>query len=206
MTRSWTPNILGLSILQLLERAPLSGYDLKKRFATSLAYGWYAHDSQIYPQLRQLESHGMVESRVEASSVGPDRRVYSLTAQGDAALRDWLQAPLDVTRQKSELLLRVWSMDLLRPEAFLDLLADVRRQVQEHGQQPADIHEKLLARHGPPEAIDDPRHVGVQLCLEHDMQLAQARLAWLQRMIALAELRAAPGDAASNHPEPAGHA
>ena len=80
MAKSWQPNILGFSILQLLERFSLSGYDVKKRFATSLAYGWYAHNSQIYPQLRQLEDHGLVESpgrnehrRAGSAGLHPDR-------------------------------------------------------------------------------------------------------------------------------------
>ena len=196
MAKSWQPNILGFSILQLLQRAPLSGYDVKKRFARSLAYGWYAHDSQIYPQLRQLQAHGLVESRVEASSVGPDRRVYTLTPAGDAALRAWLQSPFDDSRQKSELMLRVWSLDLVPPETFLGLLASIRCQTEEHLQELTALYKRVRARYGPPDLTDNPRHIGVQLCLEHDIQLAQAKLAWLERAARVVELRRAlaPGD------------
>lgn len=196
MPKSGQPNILGFSILQLLERFSLSGYDVKKRFATSLAYGWYAHDSQIYPQLRQLEDHGLVESRLETSSAGPDRRVYTLTAPGEAALRDWLQSPFDDSRQKSELMLRVWSLDLVPAETFLALLADITCQTERRVQELTALYKTVRARYGPPELTDDPRHVGGQLCLEHDIQLAQAKLAWLERTTRVIQLRAtlAPAD------------
>jgi len=187
--------MLGFSIMQLIERMPLSGYDLKKRFATSLVYGWYAHDSQIYPQLRQLEDHGYVESHLESSSAGPDRRVYALTEQGAAALRSWLQSPIDDTRQKSELMLRVWSSDLMPPETFLGLLADVTRQTQEHAARLTALHKQIRTRYGPPEVSWDPKHVGVLLCLEHDIQLAQAKLAWLARATEVVEMRVARASA-----------
>jgi PadR family transcriptional regulator AphA len=190
MAKSWQPNILGFSILQLLERFALSGYDVKKRFATSLAYGWYAHDSQIYPQLRQLEDHGLVESRVETSNAGPDRRVYTLTEHGEAALRAWLQSPFDDSRQKSELMLRVWSLDLVPAETFLRLLANVTCQTEQRIQELTALYKRVRARYGPPELTDNPRHVGVQLCLEHDIQQAQAKLAWLERTTRVVQLRA----------------
>jgi DNA-binding PadR family transcriptional regulator len=191
MTKSWKPNILGFSILQLLERFSLSGYDVKKRFATSLAYGWYAHDSQIYPQLRQLEEHGLVESRVETSSAGPDRRVYTPTPTGEAALRAWLQSPFDDSRQKSELMLRVWSLDLVPVETFLALLSDVTCQTEARLGELTALYKTVRTRYGPPELTDNARHVGVQLCLEHDIQQAQAKLAWVARATRVVEMRAA---------------
>jgi DNA-binding PadR family transcriptional regulator len=175
------PNTLGYAILQLLERAPLSGYDVKKQFASSLGYGWYAHDSQIYPQLKQLERLGFVLSHIEASSAGPERRVYAITASGRAVLVHWLQSPIDDSRQKSELMLRVWSQDLIPSDAFKAMLADVELQTREHLRRMLTIRQKLLARHGPPEVAADPQVVGTMLCLEHDIQLAQAKLTWLER-------------------------
>lgn len=185
------PNTLGYAILQLLERAPLSGYDVKKQFASSLGYGWYAHDSQIYPQLKQLERLGFVLSHLEASSAGPERRVYAITAAGRAALVDWLQTPVDDSRQKSELMLRVWSQDLIPAEAFRRMLADVERQTRAHLRRMLTIRQKLLTRYGPPEVAADPQMVGTMLCLEHDIQLARAKLTWLERAGTVVATRAA---------------
>jgi len=194
------PNTLGYAILQLLERAPLSGYDVKKQFASSLGYGWYAHDSQIYPQLKQLERLGFVLSHVEASSAGPERRVYAITDSGRAALAGWLQSPVDDSRQKSELMLRVWSQDLIPPDAFKTMLADVERQTRAHLRRMLSIRQKLLARYGPPEVAANPQIVGTMLCLEHDIQLARAKLTWLERASTVVATRAALAGA----PRPSG--
>jgi DNA-binding PadR family transcriptional regulator len=174
-------NTLGYAILELLERKSLSGYDVKKRFLGSLAFGWHAHVSQLYPTLRQLEERGYVTSRTEASNQGPARRLYTITPAGRAAVLAWLQSPLDDTRQKSELMLRVWAADLMPPEAFGELLADVERQTQAHLRDLIALRDKWQQRYGPPEAAADPRVVGSLLCFEHDIQLARAKLAWLER-------------------------
>lgn len=190
-TAAHGPNMLGFAILQLLERAPLSGYDVKKHFAASLSYGWHAHDSQIYPQLKQLEQRGFVASHIEASPTGPDRRVYALTEAGREALVAWLRSPLDDPRPKSELMLRVWSLDLVPTEEFAQLLAQVERQTRAQLRRMVATRARLQQRYGPPEVVTDPRLVGVQLCLEHDIQMARARLTWLERTAVVTASRAA---------------
>jgi DNA-binding PadR family transcriptional regulator len=188
--QSPSPNTLGYAILELLERKSLSGYDVKKRFLGSLAFGWHAHVSQLYPTLRQLEQHGYVTSRTEASNQGPARRIYSITPAGHAALVAWLQSPLDDTHQKSELMLRVWAADLMPPGAFAELLADLERQTQEHLRNLIALRDKWQERYGPPEAASDPRVIGSLLCFEHDIHLARAKLAWLERATTVLRTRA----------------
>jgi DNA-binding PadR family transcriptional regulator len=192
MNESQSPhlNTLGYAILELLERKSLSGYDVKKRFLGSLAFGWHAHVSQLYPALRQLEHHGYVTSRTEASNQGPARRIYSITPAGHTALLTWLQSALYDTHQKSELMLRVWAADLMPAEAFAELLANVERQTHEHLRNLIALRDKWQQRYGPPEAASDPRVVGSLLCFEHDIQLARAKLAWLERASTVLHARA----------------
>jgi DNA-binding PadR family transcriptional regulator len=190
-SHTWSPNILGYAILQLLQRIPLSGYDLKKRFSTSLVYGWYANDSQIYPQLIRLEKHGFVVSRKEAGKAGPDRKVYTLTEKGDHMLREWLQSPLGESHQKNELLLRVWSLDLVSTDDFLRLLADAKSETTDLLGQLTKLYRRIREKYGSAESTPEPRHVGMLLCLEHDIQMAQTRLNWLSHAIEVVELRSA---------------
>lgn len=77
-------------ILLGLLREPASGYDLKAYFDCSVRYFWAAELSQIYPTLQRLEKDGLLRSKVEPSSKGPKRRVYSLTPSGRKMLREWL--------------------------------------------------------------------------------------------------------------------
>jgi PadR family transcriptional regulator AphA len=77
-------------ILLGLLREPASGYDLKAYFDSSVRYFWAAELSQIYPTLQRMERDGLLKSKVEPSSKGPKRRVYSLTPSGRKMLREWL--------------------------------------------------------------------------------------------------------------------
>ncbi len=83
---------LRYALLGLLHR-PASGYELKRTFDASLAYFWTANLSQIYPTLQQLEEKGLLISNKQPSDLGPDRRVYTRTPDGEAALLSWLSEP-----------------------------------------------------------------------------------------------------------------
>lgn len=77
-------------LLGLLSRGPRHGYELKRehddRFpqAKPLPYG------QVYATLGRLLRDGLVVEGEPTPGDGPDRRVYELTDDGDAALRAWL--------------------------------------------------------------------------------------------------------------------
>ncbi len=72
--------LLELSILNLLARGELYGYDLVKRLAG--IEGLVVTEGTIYPLLSRLRTGGLVRARLEESSAGPVRKYYALTAEG----------------------------------------------------------------------------------------------------------------------------
>ena len=184
---------LGAAILQRLQRTPMSGYELKKRFATSLGVGWRAYDTQIYRELKALESGGLVEGRVDRGGRGPERRIYVLTDAGCEALRAWLESPIEEPWYKSELNIRIWSMDLIGPERLDELLSAVEGETQEHLDQLAARRKELRERYGPPEVASEPDGVGHQLILEFDVQMALLKLSFIDRVRAVANIRSVVG-------------
>ena len=78
------------AILGLLVYEPMTGYDLKNVFDKSISFIWPAHLSQIYKELGSLEKSGLVSSRVEAQKERPDKRIYSISAQGIKQFGKWL--------------------------------------------------------------------------------------------------------------------
>ncbi|HBX24628.1 MAG TPA: hypothetical protein DEF34_13505 [Desulfotomaculum sp.] len=78
------------AILGLLTYQPMSGYDLKQVFDTSINFFWTAQLSQIYRELSMLEKKGYVTSRIEPQEGRPDRKVYSLTQEGNKSFLEWL--------------------------------------------------------------------------------------------------------------------
>jgi PadR family transcriptional regulator, regulatory protein AphA len=97
--------MLKYGLLGFLNYRSLSGYDLKRIMDASTANFWYADLSQIYKTLKALEADGAITSHIEPQEERPDRRVYSITDQGQEMLQVWLSVPLTETSPLKENLL-----------------------------------------------------------------------------------------------------
>jgi DNA-binding PadR family transcriptional regulator len=141
---AWT--VLGL----LSFGTDLSGYDLKKWADNSLRFFyWSPAASQIYAELRRLERLGYATSAVAAAAQDSlrNKRVYSITDEGRAALRRWLHEPAEPVVLKHPTMLRAWLGHLEGRDALAKVL-DAHR---------ADLTEQLEAAHHASEhATDDP--------------------------------------------------
>jgi DNA-binding PadR family transcriptional regulator len=88
---------LRYALLALLEAGPMTGYELAKWFDQSVAYVWQAQHSQIYTELRKLETEGAVHAETLPRGEKATKRAYALTTAGAKQLRQWVseveQAP-----------------------------------------------------------------------------------------------------------------
>ncbi len=78
-------------LLVLLHREPGYGYSLMSGLTE---FGFEAGQMDIsilYRVLRDLEAAQLVSSAWDENSLGPKRRVYTITAEGEARLNDWMQ-------------------------------------------------------------------------------------------------------------------
>ena len=100
-------------ILLGLLREPGTGYDLKSVFDERISHFWSAEFGQIYPTLNRLEERGLLESRVEPSEKGPNRRVYTLTGEGRQELLRWLNSGPAVGAERFGYLAQLYFMDAL---------------------------------------------------------------------------------------------
>ncbi len=85
---------LAHAILASLDFQPMTGYDLKKFFDTSVGHFWSTTQSHIYKALNDLESQGWVQKHTIPQEDKPNRKVYSITETGRLELRRWLTTPL----------------------------------------------------------------------------------------------------------------
>ena len=187
---SKSPSVLGCAVLQLLSREASSGYDLKKRFSESVGRGWHAYDTQIYRELKTLEGLGLASGEQVKGAAGPQRRVYTITDDGLAALTAWLASPVDITKIKNEFVLRIWTADLFPPGEFERILLVIQDQLQGTLAREVAVRDKLVDQFGPPEVTDDETAVGRMLCVEHDIAVARTRLLWVERALTVARIRA----------------
>lgn len=89
-TNLWLRGLLDVCLLSVLERGPLYGYEMTKRLADAGLD--VVADGSIYPALARMQRAGLVTAFREASSEGPPRKYYQLSAPGAALL--------DVRRQQ----------------------------------------------------------------------------------------------------------
>ena len=78
-------------LLVLLHREPGYGYSLMDGLQE---FGFQPDQmdiSIIYRALRSLEADGLISDSWDDSSLGPQRRVYTITPQGEDALDTWIQ-------------------------------------------------------------------------------------------------------------------
>jgi PadR family transcriptional regulator AphA len=119
--------------LGLLSRGPASGYDLLQTFHGSLANVWPATQSQLYGELGKLADAGLVEVVSEGAR---GRKEYALTPAGLAELRHWLTEVEPVAVRRSDMLLRVFFLNVVDVE-------DAQKFLQRRSVEYADYHEEL---------------------------------------------------------------
>jgi DNA-binding PadR family transcriptional regulator len=115
-------------LLGMLFTQPSSGYDLKRRFATSPMGVYQPSSGALYPALERLERRGLLRSEaLRPAAGGRPRRVYGLTADGRAAHLDWIRQPVvpqTVAQDLGMHLLRfVMMANVLPPQEVLGFLS-----------------------------------------------------------------------------------
>ncbi|MER7508651.1 PadR family transcriptional regulator [Streptomyces lavendulae] len=158
------------ALLGLLSERPASGYDLLKRFETSLANVWPATQSQMYTELSKLSADGLIT----VSAEGPrGRKEYTLTDEGLTELRHWLTETKPQRNTRSDLLLRVFFLNVLPPEharGYLAWLADMSQREYEGLRR---LEESI-------DWGDDPLSVNGRIALEYGLRLNAMRREWAE--------------------------
>jgi PadR family transcriptional regulator AphA len=96
------------AILGFLEIAPMSGYDIRKYSATSLAHFWNEDYGHIYPTLRALVEEGLAVKKKAEGRGGRERDLYTITEKGRGELSSWLRTEPTRPNLRIELLLKVF--------------------------------------------------------------------------------------------------
>jgi DNA-binding PadR family transcriptional regulator len=136
-------------ILGLLQKQPMSGYDVKSHVDISTRFFFSSSYSQIYPELKRLESTGLVEG-TELANGRRTRTEYAITDRGRAAFDEWLREP-DASFEIRDLgLLKFFFGGGLQREELLEKLAAMRearadelRRIREIGEDVPEIADEL---------------------------------------------------------------
>lgn len=133
---------LRFALLALLSVDAMTGYDLHKRFDSSVGHVWYAPDSQIYPELRKMEADGVVEAEEVRWGPKGTKREYHITDAGRQALRDWMNSMLPYARFRDGMHLKSAYFEWATPEAArAQLRAHIAHYESELAQWEDQIHQ-----------------------------------------------------------------
>ncbi len=114
---------LRYALLALLTAGPMTGYDISRRFQSSVGHVWHAPDSQIYPELRKMEAEGLVSAEAVDDARG-EKRFYRPTEAGVTAFRDWMSSPLKYAQDRDPAHLKAAYYEWATPEAARQALLD----------------------------------------------------------------------------------
>lgn len=135
-------NATAASLLGLLHRGPMTGWDLARLAETVIGDFWNVSQSQVYRELRTLEEAGLVEA---AGALGSrEKKPYTITAKGRAAFTIWIRREPGPDVIRSPLLLMVFfarHLDEVHRQRFLAI------QRLRH-EQNLDEYRKVLATLG----------------------------------------------------------
>ena len=89
-------NFLRPCLLLLIAEAPSYGYDLLVRLE-ELGFR-HVDPGMLYRSLRTMEQEGLVRSSWQGSEIGPPRRTYQLSDEGQDWLHAWTGSLREITR------------------------------------------------------------------------------------------------------------
>ena len=172
---------LAHAILATLLDCPCSGYDLRKRFETSVGFFWQASFQQIYRELGKLEDQNLVKSEAIEQEGRPDKKVYAVTVAGETFLQDWIEIPCEVAPLRDDLLVKMFAGFVVSRETMLLELGSHRSQHQERLAVYEQIQQNAFANPAALSEKDQFRY----LTLRSGIRVEQEWLAWCEEAIAL---------------------
>lgn len=188
---------LRAALLFVLASEPLTGYDAAKRFGATVGHMWHAADSQIYPELRRMETEGLVEGTdVPWGVKGATKRRYSITDAGLGFLETWPTVPLRYAPERDPARLRSAYFEWASAE---DARAQLHAHIEHHEREIETMRSRIAD-------IDSAENQALLRRLEHydecdrarvrrwkvfshegTIERAEAEIAWAKRGLKLLE-------------------
>ncbi|AVK64068.1 PadR family transcriptional regulator [Lactobacillus sp. CBA3606] len=172
-------NKLQFIILGLLNQQPLTGYDLTKAFDHEIGEFWQAQHSQIYPQLKRLETQGAITHEITISGEKLEKKLYHITPTGLAWLREWISVGTpDLTATKDEFILKLYFIQTNRDPRLPEMLTE---QLQLHQTKLMHLQARLTTVFkGRPQTTT----YGHYLILQHAIGRETYYVDWLKQTLA----------------------
>jgi DNA-binding PadR family transcriptional regulator len=179
------------AILGVLSQGPMSGYDIKKFIELSISNFWSESYGQIYPILKLLTEEGLTSSHTEKQEGKPERYIYTLTAKGWDALREWLTEPAEYTVGRIEILLKLFF------GRHTAVSTNIQHVHQFRALQVALLHKYAeIEKHINAVCLDETERLYSLITLKYGRHESEALVAWCDETLALLKTMTEKGEAA----------
>lgn len=163
------------AVLGLLTLGERSGYDVFKLAQRSVGHFWTPAKSHVYAELKRLRQLGCARARRVEQDIRPDKHIYSITPEGERALRAWLaEADVPPDHVRSPFTLQVFLGALMGKEILIAKLKERRRQAQEVLDELRETECRIR---------DDPTRYYPNLTLKAGVAVTEAEVRWADDVI-----------------------
>ncbi|MFD1811623.1 PadR family transcriptional regulator [Rhodococcus gannanensis] len=172
------------AILAALTKGEYSGYDLAKAFDVTVANFWTATPQQLYRELDRMHQDGLIVARTVEQEKRPNKRTYTLTAAGRAALGEFVVSTPKPIAIRDELLVQVEAMTAESVPAVRDSVARKLEVSQAKLRRYEDRREYLLA--GRTEhrfLVEADENLGSYLTLARGIAFEQENVRWCELVL-----------------------
>lgn len=190
--RGYAPRMaLRNAIMATLLRGEASGYDLAKSFDASVANFWMATPQQLYRELDRMEADGLLAARVVQQERRPNKRVFSLTEAGRAALHAFTAEPTRPGAYRDELLVKVQAVDAGDIASVQESVRERMSWAEAKIARYETMRTRLLDGRSEDEYLAGAERIGPYLTLMRGLSFERGNLRWCERTLAVLEQRAA---------------
>jgi DNA-binding PadR family transcriptional regulator len=183
------------AVMAALLEGEASGYDLAKSFDASVANFWMATPQQLYRELERMEADGLIAARVVRQERRPDKRLFSLTGAGLAAVHSYTaELPAKPSTIRDELLVKVQSVDAGDAHAVRAAIAERMDWAKAKLARYERLRTGLLDGRSEDEYFAGSERIGPYLTLLRGMAFERENIRWGRTALRVLERRApAPG-------------
>jgi DNA-binding PadR family transcriptional regulator len=167
------------AILVSLAERSASGYDLARRFDASIGHFWSASHQQIYKVLGRMEADKLVAADLIAQDGRPDKKVYAITDEGLAEVREWLAKPTPPEAVRIEFAVKLRALHLADRDAFRAEVVDRRTA---HAQLLAAYEASERKYYPDPSALADDQ-LGGWLALRGGIRVERGGIEWCDEIL-----------------------
>lgn len=166
------------AILGLLNWQPLSGYDIKKIITDSDVFYWSGNNNQIYNSLIALHKNGLVNQETIFQNSLPNKKIYSITVEGQEKLRSWLLAHPELPEFRNHFLIHLAWAEPLNTDELDNLLEKYEQEIEvQYRMRKFKAEQPGVAPH----RSDRERYIWRKI-LENSAAMYRNELEWVRQM------------------------